>query len=99
MYVLHRLIGRTVDVQGDRAVSKMEVTITCRLSFEGGVEMDNEADCHFFLIPEKRSGKWGIVVYTLLFDKDKMVPVNAGRQFQIPEEEVSKYPSGYRYLA
>lgn len=99
MYILHRIIGQTVDVQGDRAVSKMKVTITCRMTFEGGVEMDNEADCRFFFMLEKRSGKWGVVFYTLLFDKDKMVPVNPGRQFTIPEEEVSKYPTGYRHLA
>ncbi|KAK4897558.1 hypothetical protein LTR27_004702 [Elasticomyces elasticus] len=104
MYILHRIIGQTVDVQGDRAVSKMKVTITCRYNFEGGLEkggfeMDNEADCRFFFLLEKRKGRWGVVFYTLLFDKDKMVPVNAGRQYQIPEEEASKYPSGYRYLA
>ncbi|KAI9755439.1 MAG: hypothetical protein M4579_004296 [Chaenotheca gracillima] len=98
MYILHRITGQTVDVQGDRAVSKMKVTITCRFTFDG-VEMDNEADCRFFFLMEKRQGKWGAVFYTLLFDKDKFIPVNPGRTFNIPEEEVSKYPSGYRYLA
>ncbi|KAI9804619.1 MAG: hypothetical protein M1833_006693 [Piccolia ochrophora] len=98
MYILHRIIGQTVDVQGNRAVSKMKVTITCRFTFDG-VEMDNEADCRFFFLLEKRQGKWGVVFYTLLFDKDKFVPVNPGHTFTIPEEEVAKYPSGYRYLA
>ena len=98
MYILHRIIGQTVDMQGDRACSKMKVTITCRYNFEGGIEMDNEADCRFFFLLEKRAGKWGVVFYTLLFDKDKMVPCVPGRQFEIPEKEVNKYPSGYRYL-
>lgn len=35
---------------------------------------------------------------TLLFDKDKMVSVVPGKSFEIPEKEVKKYPSGYRYL-
>ena len=99
LYILHRIIGQTVDIQGDRAVSKMKVTITCRLTFEHGIEMDNEADCRFFFMLEKRQGRWGIVLYTLLFDKDKMVPVNPERVAHIPEEEVTQYPSGYRYLA
>jgi hypothetical protein len=99
MYILHRIIGQTVDVQGDRAVSKMKVTITCRYNFEDDIEMDNEADCRFFFLLEKRRGRWGVVFYTLLFDKDKMVPVNPGRQVTIPEDETRKYPSGYRYLA
>ena len=99
MYILHRIIGQTVDVQGERAVSKMKVTITCRFFGDNGNEMDNEADCRFFFLLEKRSGKWGVVFYTLLFDKDKMVPVIPGRTFEVPDEEVAKYPAGYRYLA
>ncbi|MCJ1253217.1 hypothetical protein MMC24_001028 [Lignoscripta atroalba] len=98
MYILHRIIGQTVDVQGNRAVSKMKVTITSRFTFDG-IEIDNEADCRFFFLLEKRAGKWGVVFYTLLFDKDKMVPVNPHRIYPIPEEEVQKFPSGYRYLA
>ena len=46
----------------------MKVTITCRFTFDG-VEVDNEADCRFFFLLEKRAGKWGVVFYTLLFDK------------------------------
>ena len=91
MYILHRIIGQTVDVQGDRAVSKMKVTITCRFTFDG-IEMDNEADCRFFFMLEKREGRWGICRYTLLFDKDKMVPVHPSRSFDIPEKEVAKFP-------
>ncbi|KAL8685616.1 MAG: hypothetical protein Q9218_007649 [Villophora microphyllina] len=98
MYILHRIIGQTVDVHGTRAVSKMKVTITCRFTFDG-IEMDNDADCRFFFLLEKRQGKWGVVFYTLLFDKDRFTPVNPDRTFKIPEEEVAKYPSGYRYLA
>ncbi|KAI9740256.1 MAG: hypothetical protein M1834_004834 [Cirrosporium novae-zelandiae] len=98
MYIQHRIIGMTVDLQGNRAVSKMKVTITCRFTFEG-IEVDNEADCCFFYLLEKREGKWGISFITLLFNKDKMIPVQPGKCFSIPEEEVMKYPSGYRYLA
>lgn len=43
---------------------------------------------------EKRDDKWGVVFYTLLFDKDKMVPVNPSHgSFNLPEEEVKDYPS------
>ena len=46
----------------------MKVTITCRFTFDG-IEMDNEADCRFFFMLEKRADKWGVCFYTLLFDK------------------------------
>jgi hypothetical protein len=81
-----------------RAVCKQKITITCRFTFDGA-EMDNEADCRFFFLLEKREGRWGVVFYTLLFDKDKSVPVDPGRTFYLPEEEIGKYPMGYRYLA
>ena len=98
-YILHRITGHTVDLQGSRAVSKLKVTITCRITING-IEMDNEADCRFFFLLEKRDGRWGVVLYTLLFDKDNMVPVSPSQgSFEIPEEEVRKYPSGYKYLA
>ncbi|KAK8096712.1 hypothetical protein PG999_012656 [Apiospora kogelbergensis] len=97
-HILHRVTGQTVDVQGDRAVSKLKVTITCRVTIEEK-EMDNEADCRFFALLERRKGVWGVAFFTLLFDKDKMIVVNPSvGGFDIPESEVEKYPSGYRYL-
>ena len=77
-------------------MSKMKVTITCRVTIND-IEMDNEADCRFFFLLEKRKGIWGVVFYTLLFDKDKMIPVNPTvGGFEIPEGEVEKYP---RYVS
>lgn len=96
-YILHRITGQTVDVQGNEAVSKMKVTVACRITIDG-IEMDNEADCRFFSLPEKRKGRWGVMFYTLLFEKDKMVPVNGNRASEVPEKEVEGYPAGYRCL-
>ena len=103
-YILHRVNGQVVEVAGQRAVSKMKVTITCRILMDG-VEMDNEAECRFFFLLSKRQSseegeaRWGADYMTLLFDKDKFVPVVPGKTFRVPEEEVAQNPSGYRYLA
>ncbi|KAI9034925.1 uncharacterized protein KD926_005019 [Aspergillus affinis] len=99
MYIIHRICGTSVEVNPElsRAVCKM-VTITCRFTFDD-VEMDNESDSRFFFLLEKRWGRWGVCFLTLLFDKDKFILVNPARIFHIPEEEVDKFPSGYRYLA
>ncbi|KAG9582617.1 hypothetical protein KCU77_g13086, partial [Aureobasidium melanogenum] len=100
MYILHRIIGSQVDMNTalTRAVCKMKITITCRFTFDE-IEMDNDADCRFFFFLEKRRNRWGVVFYTLLFDKDKFTPVNPEKIYSIPEDEVKQYPSGYKYLA
>ncbi|KAI4724593.1 hypothetical protein E4T49_07677 [Aureobasidium sp. EXF-10728] len=100
MYILHRIIGSQVDMNRGltRAVCKMKITITCRFTFDD-IEMDNDADCRFFFFVEKRGNRWGVVFYTLLFDKDKFKPVNPEKIYSIPEDEVKQYPSGYKYLA
>lgn len=35
MYILYWIIRKTVDVQGDRAGGKINVTVTCRFIFDG----------------------------------------------------------------
>ena len=70
----------------------MKVTITCRFTFDD-IEVDNEADCRFYFMLEKREGRWGVVYYTLLFDKDKMIPVHPDKYFEVPENEVMKFPT------
>jgi hypothetical protein len=39
---------------------KMKATITCRFTFDG-TETDNEADCWFVYLLEKRKNRWGVV--------------------------------------
>jgi len=55
MYILYRIIGQTVDVQEDQSVGKMKVTIPCRFTIDG-VEVDNQADCRFFYMLDRREG-------------------------------------------
>ncbi|PYH86411.1 hypothetical protein BO82DRAFT_360724 [Aspergillus uvarum CBS 121591] len=80
MDILHWTCGSPVEVDPTltRAVCKMKTTITCRFTFSG-VEMDNEADCRVFFLLKKRAGRWGVCFYTLLFDKDKFVPVHPAK--------------------
>ncbi|GAB7321938.1 hypothetical protein MBLNU13_g03005t1 [Cladosporium sp. NU13] len=90
MYILHRILGSSVDLNPalTGAVCRQNITIACRFTFSGA-EMDNEADYGFVFLLEKRSGHWGIVFHTLLFDKDKFVPVNPAKIVHLPEEEIS----------
>jgi hypothetical protein len=48
---------------------------------------------------EKRDGKWAAKYITLLFNRNKMVPIQPGKSFDDPEEKVTKYPNGYKCFA
>jgi hypothetical protein len=70
----------------------MKVTIACRILIDG-IEMDNEADTRFFFFLSKIKGKWGVQFMTLLFDKDKMVPVC----FPFPSFSISYILTAHTY--
>ncbi|KAI9154780.1 PEP2-like protein [Paramyrothecium foliicola] len=97
-YVIHHVLGQAVELQNHRAVSQMKVFIVARTEIDG-VEVDCEVAARMFFLLEKRNEKWGIVFFTALYESDKIIPVNpSNRSFQVPEEEVQKFPAGYRYL-
>ncbi len=52
-----------------------------------------------YFFSEKRPPEgWSVCYYTLLFDKNKILPVDSNRISKIDHETVVKYPSDYRYL-
>lgn len=63
-----------MDLRGDRAISNVKVTITCRLDLDD-VELDNDVNCRSCFFMEKRNGKLAAEDMTLLFDKDKTMPI------------------------
>ena len=70
----------------------MRTVIVTRFAFDG-VEVDTEADGRLYFFLEKRRGRWGICLCTVLFDMDKMVPVHPGRFAEVDLDEVGRYPS------
>lgn len=100
---MHRIHGSTTDinVQADRAVTKMKATITQRFQLEDGIEADAESDCRFvfFWSKDKASGDWGANLVRHFYEKDKLIPVDPNRVPKIDQTLVEKYPVGYRYLA
>ncbi|KAM6505374.1 hypothetical protein FSOLCH5_014594 [Fusarium solani] len=97
-YVIHHVLGQAVELQDHRATNQMKVFIVIRTEIDG-VEVDCEVAARMFFLLEKRSEQWGIVFFTVLYESDKIIPVNPSNgSFDIPEEETRKFPSGYRYL-
>jgi hypothetical protein len=51
----------------------------------------------FFL--EKRKGRWGIVLFQPIFEKDRLDPVDPAAKLTLDHGLLARYPEGYRHLA
>jgi len=95
--ILHFLGGFTCDVQANRAVSQVKMTINQRASVEG-VVVDVVCTGRFYDFHEKRQGRWGIVRRQPIYEKDRMDPVDPAAQLRLDPERLARFPEGYRHL-
>ena len=101
--ILHFLGGQTVEVAGDevigrrRAVSQTKMTISRRADVHG-VLCDVVCTGRFFDFPEKRNGRWGIVLRRPIYEKDRMDPVDPAAKLEPIERAFATFPVGYRHL-
>ncbi len=67
-------------------------------SFEP-VRFDVDCDCrfHFFCLKDK-AGEWKVKYVKLIYEKDKVVPVDGTRAPTFRREILDQYPEGYKYL-
>ncbi|GAP88872.1 putative catabolic 3-dehydroquinase [Rosellinia necatrix] len=110
-FIMHRECGTSVDLNPHtrRAVGKMKATITQRFVIPGdakrGVEsvfFDVDCDCrfHFFCLeqPGSDGSEWKVRYVKLIYDKDKVVPVDGKTAPVFSQEALQRYPKGYQYL-
>ncbi|KAK4082505.1 hypothetical protein Purlil1_11280 [Purpureocillium lilacinum] len=103
-FTLHRENGTMVALEpaADRAVGKMKATITQRFVFDG-TEYDVDCDCRylFFCLRDLTSpgGRdWRVKYVRIIYEKDKVCPVDGKAVPHFSDEELARYPDGYRYL-
>ncbi|KAI1206644.1 uncharacterized protein F4807DRAFT_438783 [Annulohypoxylon truncatum] len=103
---MHRECGTLVELNPfkSRAVGKMKATITQRFRIGGndstGIEpivFDVDCDCrfHFFCL---RDSAWKVKYVKLVYEKDKLVPVDGKMTPSFAKETLDRYPEGYKYL-
>jgi hypothetical protein len=105
-FIMHRENGTLADLNPamKRAVAKMKATITQRFNIDG-IEYDVECDCRFIAFCKKVSQAhgsqppaWKIQYLKLIYEKDRIAPVDGKTVPTFKQEELEKYPYGYRYL-
>ncbi|KAF4774725.1 catabolic 3-dehydroquinase [Colletotrichum scovillei] len=110
-FIMHRECGTLVELNPNtgRAVGKMKATITQRFKHHDGYEYDVDCDCRFLFFYEKAKGErgdgtegeekhWKAAYVKLVYEKDKIVPVDGVRAPVFADEVLARYPTGYKYL-
>ncbi|KAF9886113.1 hypothetical protein FE257_012048 [Aspergillus nanangensis] len=103
-FIMHRENGTLVDLNSatNRAVAKMKATITQRFNVDG-IEYDVECDSRFIMwclktISASGAPAWKIQYYKVIYEKDKICPVDGSTVPMFEWSELDRYPYAYRYL-
>lgn len=96
--IQHMLGGTTVDIKKRRAIAQTRMTISQRATVEG-VLCDVTCTGRFYDFLEKRKGRWGIVLRRLVYERDRIDPVEPGAKLKLDRDLLMQFPEGYRHLA
>jgi hypothetical protein len=110
--ILHFTGGCRITLAGSRAIAQTRMTIMQRGEVEG-VLCDVACTGRFYDFlerrggrgvgppepAEQREGRWGIVLRQLIYEKDRLDPVDPAASLVLNPELLARYPEGYRYLA
>ncbi len=92
-------VGSTVlEIQGERAIAQTRMSILVRGLLDGQV-VDVTSVGRFYDWVEKRQGTWRIAKRCVIYEKDRLDPVNPQAAIQLDPEMLEKFPEGYRHLA
>jgi len=94
----HFLGGTVADIRGERAIAQTRMSINLRSRLDG-VEVDAVCLGRFFDRVEKRGGVWRIVKRSVIYEKDRIDPVDPQARLALDSELLGHFPEGYRHLA
>lgn len=96
--IIHGLGGTSIDIKGARAVAQTKMTISQRATVDG-VLCDVVCTGRFYDFLEKRKGKWGLVLRRLIYEKDRLDPLDPSAKLKLDQKLLEQFPVGYRHLA
>jgi hypothetical protein len=94
----HFLGGTVAEIKGNRAIAQTRMSINVRSQLDG-VEVDAVCLGRFFDRVEKRDGVWRLFRRSVIYEKDRIDPVDPGGKISLDPALLSRFPEGYRHLA
>src|SRR5438105_7973069 len=96
--ILHFLGGSSIEVAGARAIAQTKMTISQRAAVDG-VVCDVVCTGRFYDFFEKRDGRWGLSLRRLVYEKDRLDPIDPSAKLALDRTLLEGFPEGYRHLA
>jgi hypothetical protein len=96
--ILHFTGGFRVALAGDRAIAQTRMTIMQRAEVHG-VLCDAACTGRFYDFFARRDGRWAIVLRQLIYEKDRLDPVDPAASLSLDVGILAQFPEGYRHLA
>lgn len=93
----HFLGGTVAEIAGERALAQTRMSINVRSRLDG-IEVDAVCLGRFYDRVEKRDGAWRIVKRSVIYEKDRIDPVDPGVRISLDPELLGRFPEGYRHL-
>jgi SnoaL-like protein len=93
----HFLGGTAAEIDGERAIAQTRMSINVRSRLDG-IEVDAVCLGRFYDRVEKRDGAWRIVKRSVIYEKDRIDPVDSGARISLDPELLGRFPEGYRHL-
>ena len=94
----HVVGGFAVEIAGDRAIAQTRLVL-CSRGVVDGIECDATCIGRFYDFFERRDARWAIRRRQLIYEKDRLDPVDPTIQLRLDPALLARFPSGYRHLA
>ncbi|BGO88414.1 hypothetical protein NBRC10512_006979 [Rhodotorula toruloides] len=103
--IMHAAMGCSVELGANskRAVGILKTCIDQRFELEGekGGKVEVDAQClnrFCFFCEKNEEGEWKVAYYKVIYEKDRLIPVDPRKLPKIDDALLSRFPYGYRYL-
>lgn len=94
----HWVFPAFAQINGDRATVESPALIASRTRLEG-VEVDFQIYCRFFSRAVREQGKWLMLSFRVLFERDMLRPVDPSDTLIIDRELLSTLRPSYKFIA
>lgn len=96
--VHHFLGGSQMQINEGRCLSETKVTLAARAPVHG-VLCDVTCTGRFYDRFTKVGNSWLLLQRQVIYEKDRLDPVNHGERLDLDPELLNRFPQGYRHLA